>query len=98
MFHFQFQILLSGLSNFSKSLKISSNIQNIFDISIMKHDEYCKTLIIRVTLFSRGNRPWYIHEILFSRIFMSSSITLTLEIISEDFIFASVWSREFTRK
>ena len=59
---------------------------------------YCKTLIIRVTLFSRGNRPWYIHEILFSRIFMSSSMNFILEIISEDFIFASVWSSEFTRK
>ena len=57
---------------------------------------YCKTVIIRVTLFSQGNRPWYIHKTLFSRIFMSSSITLIiLEIISEDFIFASACSPEF---
>ena len=53
--------------------------------------EYCKTLIIRVTLFSRGHRPWYIHETLFSRISMSSSITLIIEIISEDFIWVILW-------
>ena len=56
---------------------------------------YCKTLIIRVTLFSRGHRPICIQETLFLRIFVSSSTTLILEIISEDFIFASVCSSEF---
>ena len=59
---------------------------------------YCKTLIIRVTLFSRNHRSIFIHETLFSRLVISSSIILTLLIIGEDFIFASLFSREFTRK
>ena len=73
-------------------------LNNQFNSTQLGGKEYCKTLIIRVTLFSRGHRPWYIHETLFSRIFMSSSITLILEIISKGFIFASVCSRELTRK
>ena len=60
--------------------------------------KYCKTLIIRVTLFSRGHQPRYIHETLFSRFVRSSSIFLIIEIICEDFIFASLSSREFTLK
>ena len=60
--------------------------------------EYCKTLIIRVTLFSRNHRSSFIHETLFSRLVISSSIILTLQIIGEDFIFASLCFREFTRK
>ena len=61
---------------------------------------YCKTLIIRVTLFSRGHQPRFIHKTLFSRFVMSSSIFITgiIEIICEGFIFASLCSREFTRK
>ena len=59
---------------------------------------YCKTLIIPVTLFSRGHHRGYIHENLFSRFVISCSIILPLEIIGEDFIFASLCSREFTRK
>ena len=58
---------------------------------------FCKTLIIRVTLFSRGHQPRFIHETLFSRLVIYSSIILNLEIIGEDFIFASLCSREFTR-
>ena len=54
---------------------------------------YYKTLFIRVILFSRGNQPRYIHEILFSRFFIYSSIIRSLEIIGEDFIFASLCSR-----
>ena len=60
--------------------------------------EYCKTLIIRVTLFSQGQQPRFIHETLFSQFVIDSSIILALEIIGEDFIFASLCSREFTRK
>ena len=60
--------------------------------------EYCKTLIIRVTLFSRNHRSIFIHETLFSRLVISSFIILTFLIIGEDFIFASLFSREFTRK
>ena len=60
--------------------------------------QYCKTLIIRVTLFSRGYQPRFIHETLFSRFAMSSPIFLITEIIGEDFIFASLCSRELTRK
>ena len=59
---------------------------------------YCKTLIIRVTLFSRGHQQRFIHETLFSRFVVSSSIILIIEIIGEDFIFTSLSSREFTRK
>ena len=47
---------------------------------------YCKTLIIRVTLFLRGHQLRYIHEILFSGFVIFCSIILTLEIIVEDFI------------
>ena len=61
--------------------------------------QYCKTLIIRVrTLFSRNHRSSFIHETLFARLVISSSIILTSQIIGEDFIFASLCSREFTRK
>ena len=63
-----------------------------------KTEYYCKKLIIRVTLFPRGHQPRFIHETLFSRFVIYSSIFLTLEIIGEDFIFASLCSREFTRK
>ena len=59
---------------------------------------YCNTLIIRVTLFSRSHQPSFINETLFSILILYSSIFLTLEIIGEDFIFASLCSREFTRK
>ena len=59
---------------------------------------YCKTLIIRVTLFSRDHLPWYNHGTLFSRFFMAGSMILSFKIISEDFIFACMCSREFTRK
>ena len=38
---------------------------------------YCKTLIIRETLFSRSHLQWFIHEILVSRFAISSSIILT---------------------
>ena len=56
--------------------------------------QYCKTLIIRVTLFSRNHRSSFIHETLFSRLLISSSIILILQIIGEYFIFASLCSRE----
>ena len=59
---------------------------------------YCKTLIIGVTLFSQGQKPRFIHETLFSRFFIYSSLVLALEIIGEDFIFVSICSREFTQK
>ena len=59
---------------------------------------YCKTLIIRVILFSRGHHPRFIHETLYSRLVISSSIILTKGIIGDDFIFTSLLSREFTRK
>ena len=59
---------------------------------------YCKTLIFRVTLFSRGHFPWHIDETLFSRIVRSWAIILILEIIGEDLIFAPWCPREFTRK
>ena len=59
---------------------------------------YCKTLIISVTLFWRGNQPRFIHETLFSRFVIYSSLILTIEIIGEEFIFASLCSREFTWK
>ena len=58
---------------------------------------YCKTLIIRVTLFSWGYQPRFIHKTLFLRFFIYSSIILTLEIIGEDFIFASVHSRIYAK-
>ena len=51
---------------------------------------YCKTLIIRVTLFSRGHQSRFIHETLFSRFVISSSIILIKEIIGEDFIVANL--------
>ena len=57
-----------------------------------------KTLIIRVTLFSRGHQPRLIHETLFSRFVISSLIILIIEIIGEDFIFASLCARELTLK
>ena len=38
---------------------------------------YCKILIFRVTLFSRGNHPEYIPETLLSRIVLFCSIILT---------------------
>ena len=54
--------------------------------SLDSENSYCKTLIIRVTLFSQGHQPRFIHESLFSRFIIYSSLILTLEIISEDFI------------
>ena len=59
---------------------------------------YCKTLIFRMTLFSRGHRPWYIRETLCSRLVKAFSIIYRLWYIGEDFIFASLCSREFTWK
>ena len=59
---------------------------------------YCKILIIRVTLFSRGQQPRFIHETIFSQFVIYSSIILALEIIDEDFIFPSLCSRKFTQK
>ena len=59
---------------------------------------YCKTLIIRVTLFSRCHYSLFIRKTIYSRFTITSSMVLTLEIIREDFIFASSCSREFTRK
>ena len=56
---------------------------------------YCKTLIIRVTLFSRGHHPGLSQKTSFSRFAISSSINLTL---GEDFILASLCFRELTRK
>ena len=62
---------------------------------MVKKLNYCKTLIIRVTLFSRCHQPRFIHETLFSRFVISSYIILIVEIIGEDFIFASLCSREW---
>ena len=56
----------------------------------MFHCKYCKTLIIRVTLFSRGHQPRFIQETLFSWLVIKSSIILTLKIIGEDFIFTKI--------
>ena len=47
---------------------------------------YCKTLIIRVTLFTQCQHPAYIDENLISRSVISCCIFLTLQIISEDLI------------
>ena len=63
---------------------------NVFSYSLSLVCEYCKTLIIRVTLFSRNHRSSFIHETLFWRLVISSSIILTLQMIGEDFIFASL--------
>ena len=60
--------------------------------------KYCKTLIIQVTLFLQGHHTGYIHETLFSQFIISCSIILSLEIISEDFIFASPCSRKLLQK
>ena len=60
--------------------------------------EYCKTLIFCVSLFSRGNDSLWIRETLYSRFVIASYKIYTYEIIGEDFIFASLSSREFTRK
>ena len=57
-----------------------------FDVGLILHHLYCKTLIIRVTLFSRGQQPTFIHETLSSRFVIYSYIIFALEIISEDFI------------
>ena len=57
---------------------------------------YCKTLIIRVTLFSRNHRSSFIHKTLFSPLVISSSIVLTLQIIGEGFIF-SMLSRIYAK-
>ena len=43
---------------------------------------YCKTLIFRVTLFSRAPDFGFIHEALFSRLFISCTIILTREILA----------------
>ena len=70
-----------------------------YQILIFSNDiYYCKTPIIRMTFFSRGHRLGYIYETLFSQFNIFYSIILTLEIIGKDFIFASLCSREFTRK
>ena len=54
---------------------------------------YCKTLIIRVTLFSRWNHAAYIHEILFTRFDISCFIILTTENIGKDLqIYAKIKS------
>ena len=45
--------------------------------------------LLFMTLFSRGHRWGCIHETLFLRFVMSCFIILSLEIIDEDFIFAS---------
>ena len=56
------------------------------------------TLIIRVTLFSRGHHSGNIHGTLFSRFVIYCSIIHSRDIIGEDFIFASPCSHEFTQK
>ena len=49
-------------------------------------------------LFSRGHHLRYIHETLFSRFAISCSFILSIEIIVENFIFASPHTRKFTQK
>ena len=44
--------------------------------------KYCETLIFRVTLFSRAHDFGFIHETLFSRLFISCTIILTWEILA----------------
>ena len=51
-----------------------------------------------MTLFSREDRPGYIHEALFLRFVISCSLILTVENFGDDFIFASVYAPEFTLK
>ena len=46
--------------------------------TLIRDFEYCKTLIIRVALFSRGQQPRFIHETSFSRFVIYSSIILAL--------------------
>ena len=60
--------------------------------------KYCKTLIIHVTLFSRDQHRVHVRKALFSGFVVSYSIILILEIIGEDFTFASIRSRKITRK
>ena len=56
--------------------------------------KYCETLNIRETLFSRGQQPRFIHETLFLRFVIYPSIILAFEFIGDDFIFASLCSRD----
>ena len=60
--------------------------------------KYCKTLIIRVTLFSRDSPLIYIHETQFLRFELFCSTIPILKIIGEVFIFVSLSSCEFTQK
>ena len=96
---------LSNLPNIKRDNIVQYTLCNFSDWHLLhryriitEYTTYCKTLIIRVTLFSRNHLSSFIHETLFSRLVISSSIILTLQIIDEDFIFASLCSREFTRK
>ena len=85
-------------SKFGKCMTMSHHYFYLAKISLTMILIYCKTLITRMTLFSRNHRSSFIHETLFSRLIISSSIIFTLQIIGEDFIFASLCSREFTQK
>ena len=49
---------------------------------VSKRLVYCKTLIFRVTLFSRAHDCGFIHETLFSRLFISCTVILTWEILA----------------
>ena len=51
-------------------------ITELFEYSSYCVDNYCKTLIFRVTLFSRAHDFGFIHETLFSRLFISCTIIL----------------------
>ena len=58
---------------------------------------YCKTLIIRMTLFLWDQTRLIVSEALFSHFVIPYSMYILLEIIGKDFIFASTLSREITR-
>ena len=51
-----------------------------------------------MTLFSQEDKPGYNHKALFSRLVISCSIILTVENFGDDFIFVSIYAREFTQK
>ena len=58
------------------------SLSHIHNVNFGKGLNYCKTLIFRVTLFSRAHDFGFIHETLFSRLFISCTTILTWEILA----------------
>ena len=71
-----FTRLFPNMSIMTLSSKLNM-VQSLFIVNM-----YCKTLIFRVTLFSRAYDFGFIHETLFSRLFFSCTIILTWEILA----------------